>query len=66
MHVQFLFLKILVPNHKFMNCIRCHHTDEAHETTSNDSLLQRGKCMIPSCDCTKFSDLIKKIDEDLL
>ena len=66
MHVQFLFLKILVPNHKFMNCIRCHHTDEAHETTSNDSLLQRGKCMIPSCDCTKFSDVIKKIDEDLL
>ena len=66
MHVQFLFLKILVPNHKFMNCMRCHHTDEAHETTTNDSLLQRGKCMIPSCDCTKFSDVIKKIDEDLL
>ena len=42
-----------------MNCIRCHHTDEAHETTSNDSLLQRGRCMIPSCDCTKFSDAIK-------
>jgi hypothetical protein len=66
MRVQFLFLKILVPNHKFMNCIRCHHTDEAHETTNNDSLLQRGKCMIPSCGCTKFSDSIKKIDEDLL
>ena len=49
-----------------MNCIECHHTDEAHETTSNDSLLQRGRCMIPSCGCTKFSDVIKKIDEDLL
>ena len=49
-----------------MNCMRCHHTDEAHETTSNDSLLQRGKCTIPSCGCTKFSDVIKKIDEDLL
>jgi hypothetical protein len=49
-----------------MNCVRCHHTDEAHETASNDSLLQRGRCMIPSCDCTKFSDAIKKIDEDLL
>ena len=49
-----------------MNCMRCHHTDEAHETTSNDSLLQRGRCIIPSCDCTKFSDTIKKIDEDLL
>jgi len=49
-----------------MNCVVCHHTDEAHETTSNDSLLQRGRCMIPSCGCTKFSDAIKKIDEDLL
>jgi hypothetical protein len=49
-----------------MNCIRCHHTDEAHEAVSNDSLLQRGRCMIPSCDCTKFSEAIKKIDEDLL
>ena len=49
-----------------MNCVKCHHTDEAHETTSNDSLLQRGRCMIPSCDCIKFSDAIKKIDEDLL
>ena len=66
MRGQFLSLKILVPNHKFMNCVICHHTDEAHETTSNDSLLQRGRCMIPSCDCTKFSDAIKKIDEDLL
>ena len=66
MQEQFLFLKIPVSNHKFMNCMRCHHTDEAHETTSNDSLLQRGKCMIPSCGCTKFFDAIKKIDEDLL
>jgi len=66
MRGQFLSLKILVPNHKFMNCVICHHTDEAHETTSNDSLLQRGRCMIPSCSCTKFSDAIKKIDEDLL
>ena len=66
MHVRFLSLKILESNHKFMNCVICHHTDEAHETTSNDSLLQRGRCMIPSCGCTKFSDVIKKIDEDLL
>ena len=49
-----------------MNCIRCHHADEAHETTYNDSLLKRGKCMIPSCECVKYSDAIKKIDEDLL
>jgi len=66
MRGQFLSLKILVPNHKFMNCVTCHHTDEAHETANNDSLLQRGRCMIPSCGCTKFSDAIKKIDEDLL
>jgi len=66
MRGQFLSLKILVPNHKFMNCAICHHTDEAHETTSNDSLLQRGRCIIPSCGCTKFSEAIKKIDEDLL
>ena len=66
MRGQFLSLKILVPNHKFMNCVICHHTDEAHETTSNDTLLQRGRCMIPTCGCTKFSNAIKKIDEDLL
>ena len=53
-------------NYQFMNCIRCHHTDEAHETDDNDSLLKRGKCMIPSCGCTQYSDAIKKIDEDLL
>ena len=49
-----------------MNCIRCHHMDEAHEATNNNSLLKRGKCMIPSCNCKEYSDAIKKIDEDLL
>ena len=49
-----------------MNCVRCHHTDDAHETADNDSLLKRGRCMIPSCDCMQYSDVIKKIDEDLL
>ena len=66
MHVQFLFLKIPVSNHQFMNCVKCHHTDEAHETSDNNSLLKCGKCMIPSCECIKYSDAIKKIDEDLL
>ena len=66
MHVQFLFLKIPVSNCQLMNCVRCHHTDEAHETSDNNSLLKRGRCMIPSCDCVKYSDAIKKIDEDLL
>ena len=49
-----------------MNCIRCHHTDDAHENTNNNSLLKRGKCMIPSCHCKEYSDAIKKIDEELL
>ena len=66
MHVQFLFLKISVSNYQFMNCVRCHHTDEAHETSDNNSLLKRGRCMIPSCECVEYSDAIKKIDEDLL
>jgi len=66
MHVQFLFLKIPVLNYQFMNCVRCHHTDEIHETSDNNSLLKRGRCMIPSCECVKYSDAIKKIDEDLL
>jgi len=50
-----------------MNCIRCHHTDEAHVTTAeSDSILKRGKCMIPSCTCKQYSDAIEKIDEELL
>ena len=66
MRVLFLSLKIPGLNHKFMNCVRCHHTDEAHENTNNNSLLKRGKCMIPSCNCKEYSDAIKKIDEELL
>ena len=66
MHVQFLFLKIPVSNYQLMNCVRCHHADEAHETSDNNSLLKRGRCMIPSCECVEYSDAIKKIDEDLL
>jgi len=66
MHGQFLFLKIFGLTVKHMNCIRCHHTDEAHESTENDSLVKRGKCMIPTCHCRQYSDAIKKIDEELL
>ena len=33
MRVQFLFLKICNIDVKFMNCIKCHHTDESHEST---------------------------------
>ena len=66
MHGQFLFLKISDSSIKLMNCIICHHTDEAHESTQNDSMVKRGKCMIPTCDCIEYSDAIKKIDEELL
>ena len=66
MHGQFLFLKIFGLTVKHMNCIRCHHTDEAHESTENDSLVKRGKCMIQTCHCGQYSDAIKKIDEELL
>jgi len=66
MQEQFLFLKIPVSTYQSMNSVRCHHADEAHETSDNNSLLKRGRCMIPSCECVKYSDAIKKIDEDLL
>ena len=66
MHVQFLFLKISGLALKLMNCIICHHTDEAHESTENGSLVKRGKCLIPTCHCRQYSDAIKKIDEELL
>ncbi|MFB5610700.1 MAG: hypothetical protein ACE5R3_02490 [Nitrosopumilaceae archaeon] len=50
-----------------MNCIRCHHTDEAHRPSdSSDSLLKVGKCQIPGCTCQQYLDAIKQIDEDLL
>jgi len=67
MHVQFLFLKIPVFNFTIDELYRCHHTDEAHVTTAeSDSILKRGKCMIPSCTCKQYSDAIEKIDEELL
>ena len=66
MHGQFLSLKISGSSIRYMNCIKCHHTDESHESTENDSLVKRGKCMIPVCHCSQYSDAIKKIDEELL
>lgn len=50
-----------------MNCIRCHHTDQAH-TLSNESksLLKLGGCKIPDCTCKQYLDAIKEIDEELL
>lgn len=51
----------------FMHCQRCHHTDEAHKYSENNSSLMRvGPCQIPDCICKQYVDAIKKIDEDLL
>ena len=50
-----------------MNCRRCHHTDDAHETSENSpSLAKAGKCLIPQCTCNQYLDAIEEIDEDLL
>ena len=49
-----------------MNCKKCHHTDEVHLPIDNMSLLNIGKCLIPSCTCKQFTIPIDKIDEDLL
>ena len=50
-----------------MNCRRCHHTDQAHETSKNSpSLVKAGKCLIPNCSCKQYLDTIEEIDEDLL
>jgi len=50
-----------------MNCRRCHHTDQAHETSENNpSLAKAGKCLIPQCTCRQYLDTIEDIDEDLL
>ena len=54
------------PHTGLANCIKCHHVDEAHISIENNSLLKRGKCMIPTCDCEEYSVAIKKIDEDLI
>jgi len=50
-----------------MNCKRCHHTNEAHqESQDNTSILKVGKCQIPDCTCQQYLDEMKQIDEDLL
>lgn len=51
-----------------MNCIRCHHTYQAHEKNSPKakSILLVGKCLVPGCDCPHYVDKIETIDEDLL
>lgn len=50
-----------------MNCKRCHHTDEAHAySQSTESILRRGRCVIPYCTCNQYLDEMAKLDEELL
>lgn len=50
-----------------MNCIRCHHTDQAHILSKESaSLLKLGSCKIPDCTCKQYLDAIKEIDEEML
>jgi hypothetical protein len=50
-----------------MNCLQCHHTDQAHKNSDNNtSLLKLGGCQIPDCSCSQYIDAIKEIDEELL
>ena len=47
-----------------VNCARCFHTDHAHDG-GGISLMQRGECRIPGCECDGFMDRIPAIDEEL-
>lgn len=50
-----------------MNCKRCHHMADAHESsTTSHSLSKVGKCRIPYCVCNQYVDPIDEIDEDLI
>ena len=50
-----------------MNCRRCHHTDDAHESTdSNESIIRRGICQVPDCTCIQFLDVFEEIDDEQL
>jgi len=50
-----------------MNCKRCHHVAQIHESsTQSDSLMRLGKCAIPGCPCKQYLDSIEQIDDDLL
>ena len=49
-----------------MNCVRCHHIQEAHvPSPQSASFLKLGKCQIPSCTCQQYLDAIKETLEDI-
>lgn len=50
-----------------MNCKKCHHTQEAHESSEKSkSLVKSGKCLVTTCVCNEFIDPIERIDEELM
>jgi len=50
-----------------MNCKRCHHVNDAHESSAQSvSIVKAGKCLIPNCTCKQFIDPIEEIDDDLI
>ena len=57
-------LKSPVRTSNSVNCARCFHTDHAHDG-GGVSLMQRGGCRIPGCECDEFMDRIPPIDEEL-
>ncbi|HEX9845697.1 MAG TPA: hypothetical protein VGA92_04460 [Candidatus Nitrosotenuis sp.] len=49
-----------------MNCRRCHHLSQAHESSNDsDSLMKLGKCSIPGCTCRQYLEF-EQLDEELL
>ena len=57
----------MIPFYKTMNCKRCHHVAQIHESSvKNDSLMRLGKCTIPGCTCKQYLDSIEYLDEELL
>jgi len=50
-----------------MNCRRCHHTDDVHESTdSSESIIRKSICHIPDCTCKQFLDAFEEIDDEQL
>jgi len=50
-----------------MNCKRCHHIAQIHESSmKSSSLMKLGRCAIPGCTCRQYVDSIEELDEDLL
>ena len=50
-----------------MNCRRCHHTDDVHESTdSSESIIRNSIFHIPVCTCKQFLDAFEELDDELV